>query len=129
MTQRHSEALKWGTDYFIACHTSDFEFIGQIGDGYDDHAVWESPENLGDMNRPSWKITTGGPGSDLAGETAAALAASSIWFRRLGDDDYADQCLEHARKLQEFADQYRGRYFKAISLLHMANAKGHKPSS
>ena len=33
LTQRHSEAIKWGTDYFIGCHTSDYEFVGQIGDG------------------------------------------------------------------------------------------------
>ena len=46
MTQRQSEAIKWGTDYFIGCHTSDYEFIGQIGDGYADHAEWDSPENM-----------------------------------------------------------------------------------
>ena len=46
MTQRHSEAIKWGTDYCIGCHTSDYEFIGQIGDGYADHAEWDSPENM-----------------------------------------------------------------------------------
>ena len=36
LTQRHSEAIKWGTDYFIGCHTSDYEFVGQIGDGCGD---------------------------------------------------------------------------------------------
>ena len=24
-------AVKWGTDYFIKCHTSDTEFYGQVG--------------------------------------------------------------------------------------------------
>ena len=32
--------------------------------------------------RPSWSITTSSPGSDLAGETSAALAAASIYFVR-----------------------------------------------
>ena len=43
----------------------------------------------------------------LVGETAAALASSSLWFRMLGETDYADQCLEHARTLFNFADQFR----------------------
>ena len=107
MTQRHSEAIKWGTDYFIGCHISDYEFIGQIGDGDADHAIWDSPENL-NMDRPAYSITTSGPGSDLAGETAAALAASSIWFRMMGESDYADECLQHAKVLFDFADNYRG---------------------
>ena len=36
------------------------------------------------MYRPSFKIDTEAPGSDLAGETAAALAAGSIAFRDQG---------------------------------------------
>jgi len=113
MSQRHSEAIKWGTDYFIGCHTSDYEFIGQIGDGYADHAEWDSPENM-NMARPAFSITTSGPGSDLAGETAAALASSAIWFRMRGEADYADQCLSHARTLFKFADEYRGKYTDTI---------------
>jgi len=113
MTQRHSEAIKWGTDYFIGCHKSDYEFVGQIGDGYADHAVWDSPENL-NMPRPAFSITTSGPGSDLAGETASALAASSIWYRMLGESDYADECLQHAKVLFDFADKYRGKYTDTI---------------
>ena len=46
LTQRHAEALRWGTDYFIGCHKADHELIGQIGDGYADHAQWDSPENM-----------------------------------------------------------------------------------
>ena len=30
------------------------------------------------MARPAWAITTSAPGSELAGETAAAMAAASI---------------------------------------------------
>ena len=50
LTKRHAEALRWGTDYFIGCHTADNELIGQIGDGYADHGLWESPENM-DIDR------------------------------------------------------------------------------
>ena len=108
MTDRHSEAIKWGTDYFIGCHTSDYEFIGQIGDGYADHSVWDSPENLDDMDRPVYSLSSTCPGSDLAGETAAALAASAVWFNLLGEEEYAADCLTHAKALFEFANTYRG---------------------
>merc|ERR1712061_243909 len=50
--------LKWGTDYFIAAHTSSSEFIGQVGDGYADHGVWTRPEDL-NMARPSFSMTCG----------------------------------------------------------------------
>lgn len=33
------------------------------------------------MNRPAFKIDTENPGSEIAGEAAAALAAASILFR------------------------------------------------
>ena len=33
------------------------------------------------MNRPVFKIDTENPGSEIAGEAAAALAAASILFR------------------------------------------------
>ena len=80
---------------------------------YADHAEWDSPENM-HMARPAFSISQSGPGSDLAGETAAALAASSVWFRLLGEVDYADKCLQHARTLFNFADKYRGYHLKAF---------------
>ena len=52
-------------------------------------------------------------GSDLAGETAAALAATSIVFRS-HDPDYSDKCLKHAKELYKFANRYRGLYNEAI---------------
>lgn len=52
-------------------------------------------------------------GSDLAGETAAALAASSIVFSSV-DPEYSAKCLEHAKGLYKFADVYRGLYHEAI---------------
>jgi len=113
LTQRHAEALKWGTDYFIGCHTSDNELVGQIGDGYADHAEWESPENS-NIDRPAFSITADAPGSDLAAETAAALASSSIFFRMTGDAEYADTCLEHAKQLFDFAYNYQGKYTDSI---------------
>ena len=42
-----------------------------------DHANWNRAEEY-PVARPSWKIDESNPGSDLAGEAAAALAAASI---------------------------------------------------
>ena len=65
-------------------------------------------------SRPAFSLSESGPGSDLAGETAAALAASSVFFSLVGDAEYAATCLQHARTLLDFADNYRGKYTDTI---------------
>ena len=105
--------LRWATDYFIKCHTGPAEFYGQVGSGGTDHSWW-GPAEVMKMRRPSFKVTAENPGSDLAGETAAALASSSIVLRST-DPAYAAKLLQHARELYTFADQHRGKYSDAIS--------------
>ena len=58
------------------------------------------------MSRPSFKVTSSQPGSDLAGETAASFAAASILFKD-DDADYSATLLDHAKRLYDFADKYR----------------------
>ncbi|MEO1353234.1 MAG: glycoside hydrolase family 9 protein, partial [Cyanobacteria bacterium J06635_15] len=110
------EAIKWGTDYLLKAHVTDAngtkEFWGQVGDGDIDHAYWGAPEDM-TMARPAYKIDRQNPGSDLAGEAAAALASASIAFRE-SDSNYADKLLENAIQLYDFADTYRGNYSDAI---------------
>lgn len=106
------EAIKWASDYFIKCHVSPFEFYGQVGDFEIDHTFWGRPEEL-NMSRPAYKIDIKHPGSDLAGETAAALAATSLAFRNI-DDKYSNLTLTHAKQLYKFATTYRGLYNEAI---------------
>jgi endoglucanase len=107
------DQLKWVTDYFIKAHPSANELYGQIGAGGPDHAWW-GPAEVMQMARPSYRITTSCPGSDLAGETAAAMAAASIAFRPT-DPTYANTLLSHARQLYSFADTYRGKYSDCIT--------------
>jgi len=107
------KAVKWATDYFIKAHTSQNEFYGQVGQGDADHAYWGRPEDM-TMARPAYKIDTSRPGSDLAGETAAALAAASIVFRNV-DSTYSNNLLTHARQLFDFANNYRGKYSDSIT--------------
>ncbi|XP_022200004.1 endoglucanase E-4 [Nilaparvata lugens] len=105
-------ALKWATDYFIKCHVSPNEFYGQVGDFTLDHEYWGRPEDM-NMSRKAYKIDAEHPGSDLAGETAAAMAAVSMVFKE-EDPEYSDLCLEHAKQLFKFATTYRGLYHEAI---------------
>src|SRR5262247_1120103 len=69
--------LRFVNDYFIKAHPSANELYGQIGAGGTDHAWW-GPAEVMQMARPAARITASCPGSDLAGETAAAMAAASI---------------------------------------------------
>ena len=67
--------------------------------------MWLRPEDI-DYVRKSYKIDTNNAGSDVAAETAAAMAAASIVFRP-SDRGYADNLVSHAKDLYEFADRYR----------------------
>lgn len=104
--------LKWVTDYFIKSHPEPNVLYGQVGDGGLDHAYWGPAETM-TMARPAFRIDATHPGSDLAGETAAALAASSILFKT-DNPAYAATLLTHARQLFTFADTYRGKYSDSI---------------
>ena len=53
-------------------------------------------------------------GSDLAAETAAALAAASIVFKNV-DMGYSNTLLTHAKQLYNFADMHRGKYSDSIT--------------
>ncbi|WP_433380546.1 glycoside hydrolase family 9 protein [Actinoplanes sp. CA-142083] len=105
--------LRVPNDYFIKAHPSANVLYGQIGKGDDDHKWWGPAEVL-PMARPSYKIDATCGGSDLAGETAAAMAASSIVFRPT-DAAYADKLLTHAKQLYTFADTVRKAYSDCIT--------------
>ena len=90
-------AIKWGTDYLIKAHPEPDVLYGEVGDGDSDHACWMRPEDM-TTPRTSFKIDDQHPGSDFAGETAAALAAASIAFRA-SDASYSNQLLHHAKQV------------------------------
>ena len=110
-----SQNIKWATDYLLNAFSNDqpgkYELYAQVGDPGKDHKWWGSVEVVHyEMERPTLKIDTTCPGSDLAGEASAALASSSILFRQNGDIEYADLLVSKAEKLFDFAHQYRGKY-------------------
>ncbi|XAR70183.1 Cellulase [Bertholletia excelsa] len=108
------DAIKWGTDYFIKAHPQPDVLYGEVGDGNSDHYCWQRPEDMS-TSRLAYKLDPSNPGSDLAGETAAAMAAASIVFRH-SNPSYANELLTHAQQLFEFADKYRGKYDSSITV-------------
>ena len=109
--------IKFATDYLLKCHTAPHELYGQVADGTD-HNYWV-PAEVVELSyaRKSFKITEAAPGSDLAGETAAAMAAASILFKT-SDPTYSATLLTHAKQLYEFADNFRGKYSDVITAVN-----------
>jgi len=106
------DMIKWGTDYFLKCHSGKNELYVQVGDGTVDHGFWYPPEYI-NYKYPSYKIDEKGPGSEVAAETAASLAAASILFK--GEDSaYSDLLLKHAIEIYDFADEFRGDYTQKV---------------
>ncbi|CAD5173862.1 unnamed protein product [Musa acuminata subsp. malaccensis] len=106
------EAIKWGTDYFIKAHTQPNVFWAQVGDGDTDHYCWQRPEDM-TTSRQAYKIDAEHPGSEVAGETAAAMAAASMVFQVI-NPHYSHVLLHHAQELFAFADEHRGKYDDSI---------------
>ena len=105
------DAVKWGTDYFLKCHSGKNELYVQVGDGQVDHSWWVAPEYI-QYKYPSFKIDEKHPGTEVAAETAASFAAASILFKDV-DSAYSSTLLEHAIELYDFADKFRGKYVEA----------------
>ncbi|KAF8410777.1 hypothetical protein HHK36_003314 [Tetracentron sinense] len=106
------EAIKWGTDYFIKAHTSPNVLWAEVGDGDTDHYCWQRPEDM-TTSRHAYKIDENNPGSDLAGETAAAMAAASVVFRK-ANPHYSHLLLYHAQQLFGFGEKFRGKYDDSV---------------
>ncbi|KAK0059952.1 endoglucanase A [Biomphalaria pfeifferi] len=104
------DMIKWPLDYFLnAWNASAQQFVAQIGDGNTDHAYWGRPEDM-TMVRPCIYINTTFKGSDVLGETVAALAAGSITFQAKGAIFYSEQLYSAAKSLYAFAMDNRGLY-------------------
>ncbi|CAO2828594.1 unnamed protein product [Amaranthus hypochondriacus] len=108
------QAIKWGADYFIKAHTSPNVLWVEVGDGDTDHYCWQRPEDM-TTSRQAYKIDESNPGSDVAGETAAAMAAASIVFKQK-NPRYSHLLLHHAKQLFEFGDKYRGKYDERLEV-------------
>lgn len=99
--------LKHFTDYLLRCFPNKTTFYYQIGEGNTDHAYWGPPE-LQTYDRPTYfAATPEKPGSDVAGDAAAALALMYLNYKEI-DAEYAEKCLTAAKDLYDFGITYRG---------------------
>ncbi|KAF8393624.1 hypothetical protein HHK36_021869 [Tetracentron sinense] len=101
-------AIRWGTDYFLKASARRNRLWVQVGDPVLDHQCWVRPENM-NTPRTVLKIDENNPGTEIAAETAAAMAASSIVFRSF-DHAYARRLLNKAKLLFQFAKSHKGTY-------------------
>ncbi|XP_060595558.1 endoglucanase A-like [Ruditapes philippinarum] len=102
-------------EYFLKCWIPDQQTLYvQVGDGHTDHGYWGRPEDM-KMNRPVYKVTTSCPGSDVAGDTAAAMAAGYLVFKDMcADTRFSDKLLNASKSLYEFAKNNRGIYSDCV---------------
>ena len=70
-----------------------------MGDSDTDHYCWQRPEDM-TTSRQAYKVDENNPGSDLAEETAAAMAAASIVFRKT-NPHYSQLLLHHAQQQED----------------------------
>ncbi|MBN2736579.1 MAG: glycoside hydrolase family 9 protein [Spirochaetales bacterium] len=108
------DLLKWGTDYLLKSvfRNESGEVIAycfQVGNGDIDHSYWGPPElqKASDFPRPALFAAPESPGSDQAAGGAAALATMYFNYKEI-DPAYAQDCLDNAMALYDFAVKYRG---------------------
>ncbi|VFR03594.1 unnamed protein product [Cuscuta campestris] len=107
------DSLKWITDFLINAHPSPNVLYIQVGDAGRDHSCWERPEDM-NGDRPLVQVNTSVPGTEVAAETSAAMAAASLVFKST-NAGYSTLLLKHAKELFVFADKHRGSYSQNIA--------------
>ncbi|XP_065847365.1 endoglucanase 10 [Euphorbia lathyris] len=118
------DSLKWITDFLITAHISENVLIVQVGDPKTDHGCWDRPEDMTEK-RPLTQVNTSAPGTEVAAETAAAMASASLVFKK-SDPKYSSTLLQHAKQLFSFADEHRGSYSESIpEVQHFYNSTGY----
>jgi hypothetical protein len=117
-TAEHAkEVLRWFNDYYLKVTYRDdngdvIAYCYQVGEGNIDHNFWNPPELqhsevLLDFSRPAYFATAETPASDQAAGAAASLTINYLNFKD-EDPEYAEECLDTAIALYDFAVENRG---------------------
>ncbi|GJP65157.1 hypothetical protein CLOP_g22060 [Closterium sp. NIES-67] len=106
------DAIRWGTDFFIKAHPQPNVLYAQVGDGPSDHRCWQRPEDM-TTPRMAFRLDAKNPGTEVAAEAAAGLAAASVAFASR-DEAYSTELIRHAKELFTFASTYRKSYVSSI---------------
>ncbi|XP_061340555.1 endoglucanase 24-like isoform X2 [Gastrolobium bilobum] len=110
-------AIRWATDYLLKTVSQPNRIFVQVGDPSSDHDCWERPEDM-DTSRTVYAVDAPNAASDVAGETAAALAASSMAFRS-SDPGYSETLLRNAINAFDF-DGYQDELLWGAAWLRRA---------
>lgn len=111
------ETVKWGADWLLKANPRKDVLFACVGDPKKDHQYWGRAENFTDW-RPTSKVTTSSPGSDLAAEVSAAMSAASLVLRKYGDEStYPAILAARAELLLNFANQNRRMYHESAPVV------------
>lgn len=104
--------IGWGADYLMAAHSKPDRFVAVLGNSTLDFNYYGAVEDYDTYvkSRPSCYIDTNTRGSEIAGEAAAALAATVIAFKANNVKRDTNQILTHAQQLYDLANNYQGSY-------------------
>ncbi|KAI5056589.1 hypothetical protein GOP47_0028407 [Adiantum capillus-veneris] len=101
-------AIRWGTDYLLKTSAVRKRLWVQVGEAEADHQCWQRPESMR-TPRTAVQINASNPGTEVAAETAAALAAASLVFKGV-DAAYSQRLLKRSFMVFRFADRYRASH-------------------
>nr|XP_011421782.2 endoglucanase E-4 [Crassostrea gigas] len=104
--------IRWPLEWMLKCHTAPNELYVQVGTGQS-HSLWDRPESI-TTKQQAYKVDDTHPGSDVAGEYAAAMAAGYLAFKDK-DPAFATKLLEHAKQINDFAVAYKGKYSDSVT--------------
>ncbi len=106
------DSLRWINDYYLKATFFNEDgtvlaYCYQVGEGNIDHNWWLTPELQSmeaclDYARPAYFATEETPASDMCAGASASLAINYLNFRDT-DPDYAQECLDAALALYDFA--------------------------
>ncbi len=90
------DEVKIGLDWMMKMHYAPDRLLIQVHDHKDHDVGWRLPEDdpLTDC-RAAYLL----PSKAQCGSFSAAMALASSVFRKIGEDQYADRCLQHARQV------------------------------
>ncbi|MDQ2086829.1 glycoside hydrolase family 9 protein [Herbivorax sp. ANBcel31] len=114
------DILRWYNDFYLKATFRDDDgdivaYAYQVAEGDIDHNFWNPPELqhseiLLDFSRPAHFATVETPASDQCAGAAASLAINYLNFKD-EDPEYAEECLDTAIALYDFAVENRGLGF------------------
>lgn len=112
--QNAIDGIVWGADYLVNAHSAPNQFVAVLGNSTLDFNYYGPVEEYSDFvkQRPSCYINAANPGSEIAGEAAAGLAAASIVLKAQSTkaSTKSSTYLKHAEELYVLATKYPGSY-------------------